>query len=115
MRHIENLYVVSIVYPGIFRHTQGHSAMFRHIEEYLGIIEAYGAMIRHIPLCTAPLSAGGGGGGLTPPQIFKKNGGGLTGPQSLEGVAGKEGVNFFRGLQFLDKRQTKIWNICLYN
>ena len=45
-----------------------------------------------------PLSwgVGGGGGGLNL-QIFKKGGGGLTRPQLLEGIAGKEGVTFFRG------------------
>ena len=38
-------------------------------------------------------------GGWTLNQIFEKAGGvgGLTKPQLLEGVAGKEGVTFFRG------------------
>ena len=34
---------------------------------------------------------------VEPPTKFKK--GGMTGPQLLEGVAGKEGVTFFRGVQ----------------
>ena len=38
-----------------------------------------------------------GGGGVQPPTKFKKGGGGLTGPQILEGVAGKEGGDFFQG------------------
>ena len=38
---------------------------------------------------------GGGGGGWAFNQIFKK--GSLTGPQLLEGVAGKDGVPFFGG------------------
>ena len=37
-----------------------------------------------------------GGGGLSLQPNFQK--GGLTGPQFLEGVAGKEGVTFFRGV-----------------
>ena len=48
-------------------------------------------------------------GGWTSYQIFKK--GGLKGSQFLKGVAGKEGVTFFRGLQFLCKKYSKIWNI----
>ena len=36
-------------------------------------------------------------GGVEPPTKFSKRGGGLRGPQLLEGVAGKEGVTFFRG------------------
>ena len=45
---------------------------------------------------TPPLSAAGGrgGGGLEPPTKFSKRGG-LTGLQLLEGVAGKEGGDFF--------------------
>ena len=39
-----------------------------------------------------PLSAGG----VQPPTKFKKGGGGLTGPQILEGVAGKEEGDFFQ-------------------
>ena len=37
------------------------------------------------------------GGRVEPPTKFSKRGG-LTGPQLLEGVAGKEGVTFFRGV-----------------
>ena len=37
---------------------------------------------------------------------FQKEGGGLTGSQGLE-----EGDFFQEGLQFLHKKQTKIWNI----
>ena len=53
-----------------------------------------------------PLSAGAGGGGVVePPTKFSKRGGGLTGPQLLEGVAGKEGGDFFQGeLQFSCKK-----------
>ena len=36
--------------------------------------------------------------GVEPPTKFSKRGGGaLTGPQLLEGVAGKEGDDFFQG------------------
>ena len=35
-------------------------------------------------------------GGVEPPTNFSKRGA-LTGPQLLQGVAGKEGVTFFRG------------------
>ena len=38
-----------------------------------------------------------GGGGVEPQTKFSKRGGGLTGPQLLEGVAGKKGGNFFSG------------------
>ena len=44
-----------------------------------------------------------GGGGVKPPTKFSKRGG-LTGPQLLEGVAGKEGVTFFRVLEFSHKK-----------
>ena len=37
-----------------------------------------------------------GGGGAEPPTKFSKRGGGLTGPQLLEGVAGKKGGDFFQ-------------------
>ena len=37
------------------------------------------------------------GGDSASNQILKKGGGGLTGPQVLEGFAGREGVTFFRG------------------
>ena len=57
-RHIENPGVVRTVYSGIFRLIQRHSAIFslfqaywvalRYIEVYLGIIEAYGAIVRNI-------------------------------------------------------------------
>ena len=46
------------------------------------------------------------GGGVEPPTQFSKRGG-STGPQFLEGVAGKEGGDFFqggRGVQFLHKK-----------
>ena len=50
-----------------------------------------------------PLSAGGGG--VESPPKFSERGGVLTGPQFLEGVAGKDRVTFFRGdLQFLDNK-----------
>ena len=39
---------------------------------------------------------GGGGGGVEPPSKFSKREG-LTGLQLLEGVAGKEGGDFFSG------------------
>ena len=53
-----------------------------------------------------PLSAGAGGGGwLNLQPNFQKGGGGLTGPQLLQGVAGKEGGDFFQGeLQFSYKK-----------
>ena len=35
--------------------------------------------------------------GLEPPTKFSKRGGGLTGPQLLEGVAGEEGADLFKG------------------
>ena len=51
MRHIEGLGIVRTVYSHIFRHIQGHSAIFinaqghlrasSHIEASSGIIEAY--------------------------------------------------------------------------
>ena len=37
--------------------------------------------------------------------MFKK--GGLTGPQLLEGVAGKEGVTFFRGVAIFTQQKIK--------
>ena len=47
-----------------------------------------------------PLSAGG----VEAPTKFSRKGG-LTRPQLLEGVAGKEGGDFFQGvLQFLHKK-----------
>ena len=54
-----------------------------------------------------PLSAEGEGrdGGFEPPTKFSKTVG-LTGPQLLEGVAGKEGGDFFQGgLQFSPKKK----------
>ena len=46
-------------------------------------------------------------GGVEPPTKFSKRGG-LTGPQLLEGVAGKEGVTLIRrGLQFSHKNKLK--------
>ena len=53
-------------------------------------------------MCTPPLSAGGGGGQLNLLPNFQK-GGGLTGPQLWDGVAGKEGVTFFRGVAIFTK------------
>ena len=38
-----------------------------------------------------------GGGGIEPHTKFSK-GGGLKGSQFLEGVAGKDGVTFFKGV-----------------
>ena len=32
--HIENPGIVRTVYSGIFRHIQGHSAIFSHIQAY---------------------------------------------------------------------------------
>ena len=54
----------------------------------------------HLPF---PLSTGGGG--HEPPTKFSKQWG-LTESQSLEGVAGKERVTFFKGgaVQFLQKK-----------
>ena len=47
------------------------------------------------------------GGRVEPPTKFSKRGG-LTGPQLLEGVAGKEGVTLIRqGLQFSHKNKLK--------
>ena len=56
----------------------------------------------HSPFCK-------GGRGLEPPTKFSKRGV-LTGPQLLEGVAGKEGGDFFqRGgwVQFSHKKKLK--------
>ena len=36
---------------------------------------------------------------------FQKGGGGLAASQLLEGFAGKEGLTFFRGLQFLHTKR----------
>ena len=52
------------------------------------------------------------GGGLSlQPNFQKVGGGGVTGPQLLEGVAGKEGGDFFwaggGGLQFSHKNKLK--------
>ena len=49
-------------------------------------------------------------GGVEPPIKFsKKGGGGLTGYQLLEGVAGKEGVIFFKwGCSFFIKNKLKF-------
>ena len=57
-------------------------------------------------VCTPPLSAGGER--AEPPTKVSKSGG-LTAPQFLEGVAGKEGVTFFRGggCNFLTKNKLK--------
>ena len=58
---------------------------------------------RHHIVCT-PLFFSGRG--VEPPTKFSKRGG-STGSQFLEGVAGKEQVTFFRGLQFLHKKLLK--------
>ena len=50
----------------------------------------------HPPPPATFLLRGGGGGGLNLLPNFQK-GGGLTGPQPLEGVAGKEEGGFFQG------------------
>ena len=49
------------------------------------------------------LSAGREGGGVEPLTKFSKMRG-LTVPQYLEGIAGKEGMTFSGGLQFLHKK-----------
>ena len=44
MRHIESPGIVRTVYSGIFRHSQGQSAICSHVQTYLGrlrYIEAY--------------------------------------------------------------------------
>ena len=57
LQHIENPGIVRTIYSGIFRHIQGYSTIFtiqpfpgilRDIRAYSGIIEAYGAITRHI-------------------------------------------------------------------
>ena len=58
LHHIKNPDIVETIYSGIFRHIQEHSVLvryamtywgtFRHIEPHLGVIEAYGNIIRHI-------------------------------------------------------------------
>ena len=53
----------------------------------------------------------GGGRGWDSNQVFKK--GGLTGPQLLEGVAGKEGGDFFQGgcnFHIKNKLKSEIFN-----
>ena len=62
-------------------------------------------------VCTPPLSAGGGGRVEAPTKFSKRCD--LTGPQLLEGVAGKKEVTFFSegrggGLQFSHKKSIKI-------
>ena len=57
-RCIQNSGIVRTLYSGVFRHIQGHSAIFSHghaywrilryIKAYSGINEAYGFIIRHI-------------------------------------------------------------------
>ena len=59
---------------------------------------------------TPHLSAGGGG--VETPTKFSKRGG-LTGPQLLEGVAGKEGGDFFQGgcnFHIKNKLKSEIFN-----
>ena len=46
-------------------------------------------------------------GHVKPPTKFSKRGS-LTKSQFLEGIAKKEGVTFFRGLQFLHKNKLKL-------
>ena len=58
---------------------------------------------RHHIVCT-PLFFSGRG--VEPATKFSKRGG-STGSQFLEGVAGKEQVTFFMGLQFLHKKLLK--------
>ena len=53
-----------------------------------------------------PFDCGLGGLGLR--LNFQKGGGGLTGSQFLEVSCWEKGGNFFRGLQFLHKKLTKI-------
>ena len=51
-------------------------------------------------VCIPPFcwERGGRGGGLNLQPNFQRDGRGLTGPELLEGgVAGREGVTFFRG------------------
>ena len=58
LQHIENPGIVRTIYSGIFRHIQGYSTIFTiqpfpgilrdNIRAYSGIIEAYGAITRHI-------------------------------------------------------------------
>ena len=57
-------------------------------------------------MCTpSPFLLGWDGGVVEPPTKFSKRGGGLTRPQLLQGVAGKEGGDFFQGeLQFSYKK-----------
>ena len=54
------------------------------------------------PLPPWPFLLEDGGGGVKLPTKFSKRG--FRGSQFWEGVAGKEGVTFFRGLQFCHKR-----------
>ena len=49
---------------------------------------------------------GRGGVVVALPTKFSKRGG-LTGPQLLEGVAGKEGVTFFRGVAIFTQQKIK--------
>ena len=51
-----------------------------------------------------PFCWGWGGGGFEPPTKFSKRGG-LTGPQLWEGVAGKEGITFFKGVAIFTKKK----------
>ena len=56
---------------------------------------------------TPPFLQRRGGGEVQPPTKFSKWGG-LTGPQRLEGVAGKERGDLFQGgLQFSHKNKLK--------
>ena len=69
--------------------------------------------LQSVKVCTCSLSARGRGGGRggEPPTKFSKRGGGLTGPQFLEGVAGKEGMTFFGregGYNFSTKNKLKL-------
>ena len=53
-----------------------------------------------------PLSAGGGL--KLQPNFRKGGGGGLTGPQLLEGIAGKERGEFFQGEELLFSQKKKL-------
>ena len=72
----------SILYPLKTPANQKASGVFREYK------------MRVIIVGTPPFCRGGE---VEPPTKFSKRGS-LTGPQILEGVAGKEGVTFFRGV-----------------
>ena len=76
------------------------------VDEYLQKIKLHSVHPLPPPTPPHPLSTEG----LSLRQIFQK-GRGLMASQFLEGVAGKEGVTFFRAVQFFHKNLTKISNI----